>query len=90
MPVTNPEARELAKKIAAPISSDASPKRLIGVCARIDAARGVGDPSGLKRRDRFCSAGKKPGVIVLTRTPLGAHSRAKNWLTLTTAAFAAE
>src|ERR1043166_2933284 len=55
----------------------------------IARVRSVGVPSGLNRTRRFCSAGKKPGVRELTRTPLGAHSRARNWLRLSTAALAA-
>ena len=39
---------------------------------------------------RFCSAGKKPGTSVLTRTPFGAHSRARFFERLCTAAFVAE
>ena len=45
-------------------------------------ARSVGEPSSLNSSLRFCSAGKKPGVMVLTRTPDFAHSRARNWLRL--------
>ena len=62
----------------------ASPKRFIGVCPRIEATRS-GD-----RIFRFCSAGKKPGTRVLTRTRLGAHSRARFFERLCTAAFVAE
>jgi len=60
------------------------------VWPRMDAARAVGEPSSLKSSLRFCSAGKKPGVIALTRTFFGAHSRARNCVRLTTAALAAE
>ena len=49
-----------------------------------------GLPSSLKSRRRFCSAGKKPGVIELTRTLRGAHSRARNCERFNTAALAAE
>ena len=41
----------------------------MGVCPKIASARAVGEPSWLKSSLRFCSAGKKPGVIELTRTP---------------------
>src|SRR2546427_4601976 len=51
----------------------------------MDLVRAVGEPSSLKSSLRFCSAGKKPGVIELTRTPLAAHSRARNWVRLKTA-----
>src|ERR1700749_4346068 len=89
-PVTKLLALELARKIAAPINSCDSAKRFIGVCAQMDFVRSLGEPSSLKRNLRFCSAGKNPGVIVFTRTPLGAHSRARNALKFSTAAFAAE
>jgi hypothetical protein len=39
---------------------------------------------------RFCSAGKNPGTSVLTRTRWGAHSRARFFVRLWTAAFVAE
>ena len=80
----------LAKNMAAPTSSDDSPNRPIGVWARIDCALGVGDPSGFISSARFCSAGKNPGVIEFTRTPLVAHSRDKNCVRFNTAALAAE
>jgi hypothetical protein len=50
----------------------------------------VGEPSSLKSSRRFCSAGKKPGVMVLTRTLRGAHSRARNCDRFNTAALEAE
>ena len=53
------------------------------------AARAVGVPSSLKSRRRFCSPGKKPGVMKFTRTPRGAHSRARNCVRLRTVALAA-
>jgi adhesin transport system outer membrane protein len=83
-------ARELARNTTAPPNSWEAPNRAIGVWLRMAWARAVGLPSSLKRRRRFCSAGKNPGVMELTRTPLGAHSRAKNWVRLRTAALAAE
>src|SRR5438445_11758494 len=90
LPVTNELAFGLARKRAAPINSRASPNRPIGVWLQIALVRAVGEPSSLKRRLRFCSAGKKPGVIEFTRTPLDAHSRARNCVRFSTAALAAE
>ena len=72
------------------MSSCDSPKRFIGVWPQMDFVRAVGEPSSLKSSLRFCSAGKKPGVSVFTRTPFVAHSRARNCERLRTAAFAAE
>ena len=51
----------------APISSSGSPKRCIGVCRMMLSIRSWS--SSL----RFCSAGKKPGQMALTRTPLRAE-----------------
>src|SRR4051812_9013701 len=90
VPVTKLLALVLARNTAAPINSPDSPKRPIGVWPRIDLVRSVGEPSSLNSNFRFCSAGKKPGVIEFTRTPFGAHSRARNWVRLSTAALAAE
>src|SRR5258708_40171515 len=90
VPVMKLLAFWLAKNSAAPISYCDSPKRPIGVCAQIDLVRAVGEPSSLKSNLRFCSAGKKPGVTEFTRTPLVAHSRARNKDRLSTAALAAE
>src|SRR3989344_3909491 len=77
MPVTKPLACGLARKTVAPASSSGSPKRPIGVCRKIASARAPGAPSSLIRRRRLYSAGIQPGVILLTRTPLPAHSRAR-------------
>ena len=88
-PVTKPLALPLARKIAAPTNSAASPKRPIGVWFQICRVRSVGEPSGLNKSARFWSAGKKPGVRVLTRTPWGAHSRARKRDKLSTPAFEA-
>src|SRR5689334_25254980 len=90
VPVTNELAPCDARNTHAPTNSLDSPKRFIGVWPQIAFVRAVGEPSSLKSSLRFCSAGKKPGVIVLTRTPLVAHSRARNLLRFNTAAFAAE
>ena len=73
-----------ASSSVAPISSLASPKRFAGVCPIIDAIR-----SGLSTF-LFCSAGKKPGTMVLTRTLASAHSRARFLERLCTAALVAE
>ena len=89
-PVTKPLAFGLARKTAAPINSGGSPNRPIGVCLMTALARSVGVPAGLNKTRRFCSAGKKPGVMELTRTPLGAHSHARNCVRLSTAVLAAE
>src|ERR1051325_8963189 len=86
VPVTKLLALWLARKTHAPINSFDSPQRVIGGWAPIDFVRGVGEPSSLKRSLRFCSAGKKPGVMVFTRTPLVAHSRARKLERLNTAA----
>ena len=84
VPVMNDPARSEARRSVAPTSSRASPKRPIGVWARIEPTR-----SGV-RTFRFCSAGKKPGTRTFTRMPRGAHSRARFFETLWTAAFEAE
>ena len=76
MPVTKPLALLLARNKAAPTSSLGSPNRPIGVCPQMDLVLSVGEPSSLNRSLRFCSAGKKPGVMELTRTPFGASSSA--------------
>src|SRR2546422_8584091 len=89
-PVTKLLARELARKIAAPINSCGSPNRSIGVGPMIVWGLAVGVAAGFKSTRRFCSAGKKTGVMGLTRTPLGAHSRARHLLRLSTGGFAAE
>src|SRR5690606_21490018 len=75
-PVTKLDARSDARNTAAPFSSSGVPKRFSGVCFRIDSTR-----SALKIL-RFCSAGKKPGIIAFTRMPCGANSRAKYCVTL--------
>src|SRR5439155_24355649 len=51
-PVTKLLAFELARKMTAPTSSRASPNRAMGVCAKIDLARSVGEPSSLKSNFR--------------------------------------
>ena len=63
---------------------------LIGVWPKIDFARSLGVPSSLKSNFLFCSAGKNPGVMLFTRTPFVAHSRARNRVALSTAALEAE
>ena len=78
------DAASLANHTAVPTSSSGLPNRPRGVCFMIDSTRS-GD-----RIWRFCSAGKKPGTMAFTRTPAGANSRAKNCVTLSSAAFDAE
>lgn len=90
VPVTKLLALRLARKTAAPVNSSAAPNRFIGVWPQIASVRAVGEPSSLKSSLRFCSAGKNPGVMVFTRTPCIAHSRARNFVRLKTAALAAE
>src|SRR5258708_254552 len=87
VPVMKLLAWDAARKPAAPLNSCDSPNRFMGVCPQIAFVRAVGVPSSLKSSFRFCSAGKKPGVMVFTRTPLVAHSRARNWERLNTAAL---
>ncbi len=73
-----------ASNSVAPTSSCGSPNRFIGVLVMIDATRS--ELSIL----RFCSAGKNPGTKMFTRTPAVAHSRARFFERLCTAAFDAE
>ena len=61
-------ASSIRKKVA-PRSSSASPKRLIGVAARIFSVRAVGVPSGLYSKAWFCAVTRNPGAIALTRMP---------------------
>src|SRR5262245_40555256 len=89
-PVTNDDARGAASHTTAPASSCASPNRPIGVCPTIAWPRSVYVPSSLSSIRRFCSAGKKPGVIAFTRTPFVAHSRASHCVRFSTAALEAE
>ena len=81
MPVMNAPALSLARSSVAPTSSCASPKRFIGVWPMIWVTR-----SGVSTL-RFCSAGKKPGTMMFTRTPFAAHSRARFIERLCTADF---
>ena len=60
------------------------PSRPAGVWVRM--ARTRSSSSSL----RFCSAGKKPGAIALTRMPFGASSRARYWVRLFNPALATE
>ncbi len=83
-PVTNPDALAEASQTAAPTSSSGSPSRADGVWPRIARTRSS------ERSFRFCSAGKKPGAIALTRMPCGASSRARYWVRLLRPAFATE
>jgi hypothetical protein len=53
MPVTNALAFSLARKIAAPTSSDGIPKRFIDVWFKISWPRGVTVPSSLKANGGF-------------------------------------
>ena len=69
VPVTKPEAAGSARNLRAPRSSVASPKRPIGVAARILPVLAVGVPSGLKRSALFWLVAKKPGAIPLTLIP---------------------
>src|SRR6266850_7655719 len=85
VPVTKLLALGHARKTQAPINSCAWPKRPMGVWPQIDFVRAVGEPSSWKSSLRFCSAGKKPGVMVFTRTPWEDHSRASKCESSTTA-----
>src|SRR5690625_5498563 len=71
-PVTKEAAFGDASQTTAPDSSSASPYRPIGVCPKMDFLRSS------VRILRFCSAGKNPGIMALTRMLSGAHSRARN------------
>ena len=74
----------------APTSSSASPKRPIGVAARILPVRAVGVPSAFQRSAAFCFVEKKPGAIALTRMPILEKCTASHCVKLEMAAFAPE
>jgi len=65
------------------------PKRHRSVAKNGGGAR-RGEPSSCEQQPAILLAGKKPGVMALTRTFFAAHSRARNWVRLITAALAAE
>src|SRR5260370_38261358 len=77
VPITKLLAFELARNNAALISSSDWPKRPRGVWPQMALVRAVGEPSSLNSSLRFCWAGEKPGVMVLTRRRFGAHSRGR-------------
>src|SRR5260370_7176097 len=90
VPITKLLAFELARNNAALISSSDWPKRPRGVWPQMALVRAVGEPSSLNSSLRFCSAGKKPGGMVLTRTPFGPHSPARKRDRLRSAPLAAD
>ena len=73
-----------ASKSVAPMSSSGLPKRDAGVCLRISKTLASSSIVVL------CSAGKKPGIKVLTRMSNSAHSRARFFVRLCTAALLAD
>ena len=90
-PVIKLAASLFSRKSTAPASSfSVSPKRPMGVAARIFPVRGVGLPSGLKSSAAFCLVAKKPGAMALTRMPTLEKCTASHWVKLVTAAFAPE
>jgi len=68
-PVINPAASLFRRNKRLPINSSDSPKRPIGVAARILPVRGVGVPSSLNNNLAFCFVEKNPGAIAFTRMP---------------------
>ena len=69
-PVMKEAASLSSRNKTAPTSSSASPKRPIGVAARILPVRAVGVPSAFHRSAAFCFVEKKPGAMALTRMPI--------------------
>ena len=67
MGMTTPVMKEAAllfkRNSSAPSSSSLSPKRPIGVAARILPVRAVGVPSAFHSRAAFCLVEKKPGAM---------------------------
>ena len=68
-PVINPAASLFKRNNKLPINSSDSPKRPIGVAARILPVRGVGVPSSLNNNFAFYFVEKNPGAIAFTRMP---------------------
>ena len=68
-PVIKPAASLFTKNKSPPSNSSLSPKRPIGVAAKILPVLAVGVPSSLNKSFAFCFVEKKPGAIALTRIP---------------------
>ena len=71
------------------MSSSGTPKRPMGVAARIFPVRGVGVPSPFQRSLAFWAVEKKPGAMAFTRMPAPAKCTASHWVKLETPALAA-
>ena len=65
------ELASLAKKMATPFSSSASPQRPIGIRLVMDSCN---DVSGFVRTSRLMSVAMYPGITEFTRMPLPLHS----------------
>ena len=76
--MTKLETSSSRRNLTAPISSFDSPKRPIGVAARIFPVLGVGVPSSLNKSFSFCFVTKNPGAIAFTLIPVPAKCTASH------------